>query len=128
MIPSTMLYGQMNQLFSEKTIVVSVVGNKDKPQNQNHGKCLQCTCIHVCLYTCILAYNIDLTLCLLYMHTELSIRSRYMCGLESAKKKGRTGICIFEGIMDKFLFMEILELTLIPLLKRIPRYSPLHAG
>ena len=29
-------------------------------------------------------------------------------------KKGRTGICIFDGIMDRFLYVNILEQTLIP--------------
>jgi hypothetical protein len=29
-------------------------------------------------------------------------------------KKGRTGICIFEGIMDRFLFTNILEKALVP--------------
>ena len=33
-------------------------------------------------------------------------------------KKGRTGICIFEGIMDKFLFTEILDSTLVPFIEK----------
>ena len=32
-------------------------------------------------------------------------------------KKGRTGICIFEGIMDRFLFCDILDTTLLPFLR-----------
>ena len=32
-------------------------------------------------------------------------------------KKGQTDICVFEGIMDRFLFTEILEKTLVPSLK-----------
>lgn len=31
-------------------------------------------------------------------------------------KKGRTGICIFDGIMERFLFCDILEKTLLPFL------------
>ena len=29
-------------------------------------------------------------------------------------RRGRTGICIFEGIMDRFLFTDILDNTLVP--------------
>lgn len=32
-------------------------------------------------------------------------------------KHGRTGICIFDGIMDRFLFCNILEQTLLPFLQ-----------
>ena len=32
-------------------------------------------------------------------------------------RKGRTGICIFEGIMDRFLFTEILDQTLVPFIQ-----------
>ena len=32
-------------------------------------------------------------------------------------RKGRTGICIFEGIMDRFLFTFILDQTLIPFIR-----------
>ena len=32
-------------------------------------------------------------------------------------KKGWTGICVFEGIMDRFLFTEILDKTLVPFIE-----------
>lgn len=32
-------------------------------------------------------------------------------------REGRTGICIFEGIMDRFLFTEILDKTLTPFIQ-----------
>ena len=32
-------------------------------------------------------------------------------------RRGRTEICIFEGIMDRFLFTEILERTLVPFIE-----------
>ena len=32
-------------------------------------------------------------------------------------KKGRTGICVFEGTMDRFLFTEILDKTLVPFIE-----------
>ena len=36
-------------------------------------------------------------------------------------KKGRTGICIFEGIMKKELFVSILEGTLLPFIDVYPK-------
>ena len=36
--------------------------------------------------------------------------------------KGRTGICVFEGIMDRFLFTKILDAALIPFIsEKFPR-------
>ena len=32
-------------------------------------------------------------------------------------KEGQTGICVFEGIMDLFLFIEILEIMLVPFIE-----------
>lgn len=32
-------------------------------------------------------------------------------------KKGRIGICVFEGIIDRFLFTEILDKTLVPFIQ-----------
>ncbi len=34
-------------------------------------------------------------------------------------RKGRTGICIFEGIMKKELYVEILGATLVPFLRDV---------
>ena len=34
-------------------------------------------------------------------------------------KRGKTGICIFEGIMDASLYIEILEATLLPFLESV---------
>lgn len=34
-------------------------------------------------------------------------------------KKGRTEICIFDGIMDRTLYIEILEKTLLPFIERV---------
>ena len=34
-------------------------------------------------------------------------------------KRGRTGICIFEGIMDAPLYIEVLTQTLLPFLERV---------
>lgn len=34
-------------------------------------------------------------------------------------RRGRTGICIFEGIMNKELYAEILEKTLLPFTRRV---------
>ena len=34
-------------------------------------------------------------------------------------KRGSTGICIFDGIMNRFLYMEILEKTLLPFLEDV---------
>ena len=34
-------------------------------------------------------------------------------------KRGRTGICIFEGIMDAPLYIEVLNQTLLPFLERV---------
>ena len=34
-------------------------------------------------------------------------------------KHGKTGICIFEGIMDASLYIEILEATLLPFLESV---------
>ena len=34
-------------------------------------------------------------------------------------KRGRTGICIFEGIMDTTLYTEVLEKMLLPFLKTV---------
>ena len=40
------------------------------------------------------------------------------------RKRGRTGICIFEGIMDAPLYIEVLERTLLPFLQIVyPRNS-----
>lgn len=39
-------------------------------------------------------------------------------------KRGSTGICIFEGIMDRHLYIEILEKTLLPFIKDV--YSDSH--
>ena len=37
-------------------------------------------------------------------------------------KRGRSGICIFDGIMERFLFCDIIEKTLLPFLKeKFPR-------
>ena len=33
--------------------------------------------------------------------------------------RGRTGICIFEGVMDRFLFTEILDATLLPFIRTL---------
>ena len=53
--------------------------------------------------------------------------------------KGRTGICIFDGVMDRFLFVEILSKTLLPFIKETypdhcrfmqdndPKHSSLYA-
>ena len=32
-------------------------------------------------------------------------------------KRGRTGICIYDGIMERFLFCDIIDKTLVPFLK-----------
>ena len=34
-------------------------------------------------------------------------------------KRGSTGICIFDGIMDRFLYMEILEKTCLPFIQDV---------
>ena len=34
-------------------------------------------------------------------------------------KRGRTGICIFEGIMDASLYTEILQKTLLPFISEV---------
>ena len=34
-------------------------------------------------------------------------------------RRGRTEICVFEGIMDRFLYTSILEKTLLPFVQRI---------
>ena len=36
----------------------------------------------------------------------------------SISKKGPTGICIFEGIMDRYLFTDILDKTLVPFIEK----------
>lgn len=33
--------------------------------------------------------------------------------------RGRTGICIFEGVMDRYLYVEILEKTLLPFIEDV---------
>ena len=33
--------------------------------------------------------------------------------------RGRSGICIFDGIMDRFLYVDILEATLLPFLRDV---------
>jgi hypothetical protein len=45
-------------------------------------------------------------------------------------KKGQTGICMFERIMDRFLFTDILEQTLVPFITEKTRpkeFIPLTA-
>lgn len=53
-------------------------------------------------------------------------------------KQGATGVCIFEGIMDKFLYVDILKNTLLPFTSQIlpeprfmadndPKHTSLHA-
>lgn len=39
-------------------------------------------------------------------------------------RRGRTAICIFEGVMDRFLFTEILERTLLPFVQ--DRFADFH--
>ena len=53
--------------------------------------------------------------------------------------RGRTGICIFDGIMDRFVYVEILEKTLLPFVRDVypdshrfmadndPKHTSLHA-
>jgi hypothetical protein len=43
-------------------------------------------------------------------------------------RKGRTEICIFEGIMDRFLFTEILDRTLVPFVEKEFPNSSIYAG
>jgi len=43
--------------------------------------------------------------------------------------KGRTGICIFDGIMDAILYVQILDQALIPFLEQVyPDGHMFHAG
>ena len=43
--------------------------------------------------------------------------------------RGRTGICIFEGIMDKELYVDILEETLLPFIHEVhPDFTQVFPG
>ena len=53
--------------------------------------------------------------------------------------RGRTGICVFDAIMDRFLYVEILEKTLLPFVQEVypdshrfmadndPKHTSVHA-
>jgi len=60
------------------------------------------------------AYQANYVSILLYSYT---IRSKHPTKVHvwaGISRKGRTGICIFEGIMKKELYVEVLEHTLLP--------------
>ena len=75
-----------------------------------------------------------------FLHYNLTLRIRAKHPVKvhvwaGISRQGRTEICIFEGIMDRFLFVDILEKTLIPFLERVlpathrlMQYNPKHVS
>ena len=56
------------------------------------------------------------------MSTVLSDRPKHPTKVHiwaGISKRGRTGICIFEGIMNAELFIDILDKTLLPFIDRV---------
>ena len=52
----------------------------------------------------------------LYLQANHSFKLHVQAGISV---RGSAGICIFDGIMDKFLYMEILEKTLFPFISDV---------
>ena len=57
----------------------------------------------------------------MFMFCFISYRAKHPVKVHvwaGISKKGRTGICIFEGIMDHYLFTDILDKTLVPFIEK----------
>ena len=69
--------------------------------------------------TCTCACMLSTLLCDIYHVLFIFFRPKHLTKVHmwaGISKKGKTGICIFEGIMKKELFVSILEGTLLPLI------------
>ena len=63
------------------------------------------------------------------MSTVLSDRPKHPMKVHvwaRISKRGRTNICIFEGIMNAELFIDILDKTLLPFIERVLDYPEGH--
>ena len=88
---------------TEDLLVESVV----KPLVQNQGRinfCMTCTC------TKIIKYTVSL------FRPKHPTKVHVWAGIS---KHGRSGICIFKGIMKKELFVSILEGILLPFIEKV---------
>ena len=123
-------FGQMNVPYSWRITDDSVAESRDNDPSPNHGKMAEsthnyyvhvCTCVGYGWYTCICT-NLAYYEAFLHYNLTLHIRANHPVKVHvwaGISRQGRTEICIFEGIMDRFLFVDILEKALIPFLERV---------
>ena len=77
----------------------------------------------MCSYAGILPYTyyyvhvpyLHVYVCFISYSAKHPVKVHVWAGIS---KKGRTGICIFEGIMDRYLFTDILDKTLVPFIEK----------
>ena len=90
-------YGRMNAQSSWKAIYGFVVARSEKPLDQSLGRLTYCTSIFDSFLS--------------FFRAKHPTKVHVWAGISM---KGRTAICIFDGLMNQELFVNILSSTLLP--------------
>ena len=99
-----MLFLLMSALYKWKLTGNSAVGRKEKHLDPNLG-------LFVFVTTCISVFTHSY-----FFRPKHPLKVHVWAGISL---RGATGICIFDGIMDAPLYMNILEKTLFPFVKDV---------
>ena len=117
--------GEMSALSKWKTTKGSVAETSVKNPSQSHGR----LCVHFivnphtfvymqllhCMQPPLIAMYMYMYICVFYFFREKHpVMVHVWAGIS---RHGRTHICIFEGIMDRYCCVDILRATLLPFIQ-----------
>ena len=106
MIVWIMLFLLMSALYKWKHTGDSAVERKEKHLDPNLGLFVfVCNYMHICVHSFIY-----------FFRPKHPLKVHVWAGISLC---GATGVCIFDGIMDALLYMNILENTLFPFVKDV---------